>query len=664
MTQTSSVSVTTRTFQMADLGPESPLPSVQPLLEPPYVVGEGIPDEIATGSRWGKARNIYPYPMQDSYSRSSTPVELTTVALENSRVRATFLPELGGRLWSLIDKASGKELLHTGGRIQFANLALRNAWFAGGIEFNIGTRGHSPTTCAPLHTAIVTTGDGQQILRMWEFDRLREVVFQIDAWLPEDSPVVFVAVRIRNPNEHTVPMYWWTNAAVPQTERTRVLAPVSAAYITDYDGSMTRADPTDFHGVDASWPARNPQAADFFFDLPPEQRRWEVALDAGGDGLALVSSAQLRGRKLFVWGESTGGQHWQEWLSPGDQGDEPRRYAEIQSGLAQTQFEHLPLPAGESWHWVEAYGNAAIDAGIASGAWDAAVEHAAERVETLVSEAEIDEALADAGRWADLVPGAQIQAGSGWGALEGTRRRHSGLAWLDVTGTPFDTSTIGPDQRPWMALLNSSADGSPSFTGAETFVRGEDWDDLLARCSGVEALLHRATLSHAEADPNSADALQTAVDDYRRILFDADASPATLALAWRGLGLALLSLADAQGTQDRDPGLDALAKACALEPENRWLLIQAMTLSLTHGAPARALQLASKASKPLQNIGRVQFLTAQAHALAGSPETAAAMLRAGIEIADIREGENSIFALWTAVCPGEDVPARYQFSMH
>lgn len=664
MTHENSITVVGQTLLLADLGPDSPLPSVQPLLEPPYVVGEGIPDEIAAQSRWGQAPNIYPYPMQQSYSRQLSPVDLVSVVLENSRVRATFLPALGGRLWSLHDKASDKELLHAGERIQFANLALRNAWFAGGIEFNIGTRGHSPTTCAPLHAALVTTADGQRVLRMWEFDRLREVVFQIDAWLPEDSPVVFVAVRIRNPNEHVVPMYWWTNAAVPQTEQTRVLAPANAAYITDYDGSMTRANPTDFHGVDATWPARNPQAADFFFDLEPDQRRWEVALDPDGDGLALVSSNRLRGRKLFVWGESVGGHRWQEWLSPGsDHEDDPRRYAEIQSGLAQTQFEHLAMPAGASWQWVEAYGNAALDAGIAGGGWEAAAQHAADRVENLVSETTITAALATAEHLADLPPDEHVLPGSGWGALERERRRIAGAGWIDEAGTPFATSTIGPEQRPWLELLDSALEGSPRFDGASSFVHGQDWAELLAGCPTAEAMFHRAVIAHAAAD--SADPVEAAAvgELYRTALSDDGLSRASQALSWRGLGLATLAVSDHR-TSNVAAGLAALEKASEIDSENRWLLTEAMTLSIAHGFPAVALDLALRAPRSLARIGRVQFLTAQAHALTGSPEVAAKMLRAGIVVADIREGENSISALWQDVCPGQPVPDAYQFSMH
>ena len=672
----SSLTLTTCVIELAELGRDSPLPSVQPLLEPPYVVGDGIPAEISSRVRWGKVNNIYPYPMQESYTREVSATELTAVVLENNKVKATFLPQLGGRLWELTDKATGKELLHTQDRIHFANFALRNAWFAGGIEFNIGTRGHSATTNIPLHSAIVRTPEGQEVLRMWEFERLREVVFQIDAWLPEDSPVVFVAVRIRNPNDKTVPMYWWTNAAIPQTPQTRVTAPATHAYATDYDGSMVRVDPTKFQDLDATWPARNTHAVDFFFDLAPEERRWEVAADADGDGLALVSSAQLRGRKLFVWGENVGGQRWQEWLSPSN-GGEPRRYAEIQSGLAQTQFEHVPMPAGASWQWVEAYGNAALDPALAGGEWSAAVAHGAQRVEALVSEQAIAKALDDAGAWADLPPSEMVVAGNGWGALERARRQHADLDWLDETGTPFGPETLTAEQGPWVELLRTNegivekpfeatAGEVPSqpFGGAASFVRGLDWEDLLTagRNTSAEGAFHHAVMVQARASAGAGDQAVVA-KLYRQALDTTFAAGAPLsvrsrALSHRGLGLALLAADDIAG------GLAELAAACALEGECRELLVEAVTLALDNGAPQLAHELLGRAPESLAGLGRVRFLQARAHADLGEKDAAAAILKSGVEVVDLREGVNSLHELWQHVCPGEAVPAEYQFSMH
>ncbi|MCZ7665985.1 MAG: DUF5107 domain-containing protein [Chloroflexi bacterium] len=44
----------------------------------------------------------------------------------------------------MLHKPSGRELLAKNPVFQPANLALRNAWFSGGIEWNIGAIGHSP----------------------------------------------------------------------------------------------------------------------------------------------------------------------------------------------------------------------------------------------------------------------------------------------------------------------------------------------------------------------------------------------------------------------------------------------------------------------------------------------------------------------------------------
>src|SRR5690625_6101414 len=168
---------------------------------------------------------MYPYLLQDGYDRRRHPTELDSLVLDNGILRATFLPGMGGRLWSLVDVATGRDLVYVNSCVQPANLALRNAWVAGGVEWNLGTKGHSVHTMAPLHAARVEGPDGAPRLRMWELDRIRRVVFQIDAWLPAGGRGLHVYVRIENPNEHAVPVYWWANAGVRQRPDLRVAAP-------------------------------------------------------------------------------------------------------------------------------------------------------------------------------------------------------------------------------------------------------------------------------------------------------------------------------------------------------------------------------------------------------------------------------------------------------
>ncbi|MCZ2403921.1 DUF5107 domain-containing protein [Paenarthrobacter sp. Z7-10] len=623
---------------MADPGVDSKLPMLSRPAEAPEIIGSTVPQDIVDGSRFGNPAHLYPYQAQDGYDRVRTERSLRTVVLENDRLRAVFLPELGGRLWELFDKAAGKPLLYTPPSIQFANLALRSAWFAGGIEWNIGTRGHAASTCSPLHTAIVRTPDGQDVLRMWEFDRLRQTVFQIDAWLPVDSAVLFVAVRIRNPNPEPVPMYWWTNAAVPEAAGSRVIAPGTSAFATEYGTGISRVQPSDVFGVDCTWPARNPRAVDFFFDLAPGRRHWIVNADDDGDGLAMISTSRLRGRKLFVWGQGPGGQRWQDWLSP-DGG----RYAEIQTGLAQTQFEHLAMPAGAEWSWLEAYGNAAVDAGAAHGTdFGAAIGHCERRIDALLDPAALEAAHHRMLGWADLAPERMVLSGSGWGALESARRLRHSLPWLEVTGTPFGPETIDAGQRPWLNLLTGHG-----FDGADTFVSGADWETLLARAEqSAPTLLHRAVLAHSTGEAREA-----------RRFYAASIQQEDNAQARRGL--ALLELADRHCTE----GLDHYAKACALLPAAPALLAEAVAAFLGADAAAAALALISAAGPELRRLGRIRYLEALALSRSGDREAAAGILAAGVEVPDLREGENFLAELWQQVFPGQDLPAQYQFSM-
>ena len=53
---------------------------------------------------------------------------------------------------------------------------------------------------------------------MYEYERVRRVVYQMDFYLPEDSRYLHCRMRIANNNNTAVPMHWWSNIAVPKKD--------------------------------------------------------------------------------------------------------------------------------------------------------------------------------------------------------------------------------------------------------------------------------------------------------------------------------------------------------------------------------------------------------------------------------------------------------------
>ncbi|MGC0274886.1 DUF5107 domain-containing protein [Pseudactinotalea sp. Z1739] len=635
----------------APLGPDDPLPLPHRLLENPFTLGDGLPEAIRHGASFGRPRSMHPYLMQNRYSREREPITLPTVILDNGHLRATFTPTLGGRLWSLVDIASGRELLHANAVLQPANLALRNAWFAGGVEWNIGTKGHAAHTMAPMHAARLTGPGGVPMLRMWEMDRLREVVCQVDAWLPADSRALHVYVRIQNPGEHEVPMYWWSNAAVPEAPDVRVLVPATTAYATGYDGTISEVPVPVHNGADRTFSTRSTDAADYFYDTTGTTHPWIAAVDSSGHGLAQVSTARLPGRKLFLWGTGPGGQHWQRWLSP----DGPGPYLEIQAGITATQFEHVMMPGRTNWDWVETYGDIAADATRAHDEdWDAATTHVAGRVDALLPDAGLDAVLTEARRSADRAPEEMLHRGSGWGALESLVRSRSGRHWIaDDGGTPFAPESLGEEQLLWEALVRDPRRGQELLAAADpatppaSYVVGQFWEDLLSSAApGWLRDYHLGVLAHSRGED------QRAEECYRASLADRRS-------AWALRGLAQV----AAGRGDHAGATDPLSDALALADDQPTMLLEAMAAAIQAGAPQRALDFAGGAPREVRSMGRVRLLEGFAAHAAGDRDRAEQVLAEDIIIPDVREGELALSDLWAAVHPGRAVPERYDFRM-
>jgi hypothetical protein len=631
-----------RTMPTADVGAPNPFPPIQ---------GDASLDKsadltaatetIRTRAGYGRVATISPYLMQDGYSRERSPQRHPVAVLENEHLHATFLLNQGGRMWSLRQLSTGRELLYTNPIFQPANLALRNAWFAGGVEWNTGTIGHTPLTCAPLHAARVLGDDGAPVLRLYEFERLRRVVYQLDIHLPPGSETLFVHVRITNPNEHETPMYWWSNIAVPQDVSTRVLAPARHAWNYSYD-NILRHDPVvpgsetaDYDAAaDISYPARFSDAADFFFDLDGVRQPWIAAVDGFGRGLFQTSTRELSGRKLFRWGTSRGGRRWQEWLS-GPLTDPAGGYAEIQAGLAATQFEHLPMPAGAVWSWTESYGPIELDADTAHGAWHSARAAAEDYVISAVPPARLTEIDAAAAALATREPDTWLHTGSGWGALEQRLRALSGEPPLDLPGTPFPDGTLGDEQQPWVELLDTGRYPDPAD--------GEFPSSVHLHPVLTEALTH----SPGWAAPALAGVAKASAGDWAGAATDWEESLTRHdnAYAHRNLALAARRGGDTQAMSDEYLRALALSPSPTLAIEALGALVD---IGTKHGA---TLALAALDRLPLEWRlgGRLRMLEARAALAAGLAEHCAAILTdPTLEVADLREGEASLDELWFA----------------
>lgn len=155
---------------------------------------------------------------------------------------------------------------------------------------------------------------------MYEYERIRGTAYGFDAWLPEGSRFLFIRPRIENNTDHAVWTYWWSNIAVPYTDGMRVIAPADKTFVNYADDNhyfLDFADVPVARGVDISYPKNVKIAQDFFFYIPDRAPKWIAAVDEKGLGLVQCSTRNLLGRKLFVWGDSHGGDNWKNFLSDG-----------------------------------------------------------------------------------------------------------------------------------------------------------------------------------------------------------------------------------------------------------------------------------------------------------------------------------------------------------
>lgn len=617
----------------ADMGKENPLPDIKNVsyIHAKIETTDAVPAELKKYINKGMISTMLPYRQQDGYNRERQNRAFNSIVLENKNLKAVFLPELGGRLWSLIDKKTNRELLYCNPVFQPGNLALRNAWFSGGVEFNVSIKGHNPLTCDPLFAQKITMPDGSEGVRMFEYERIRGVLYSIDAWITENSSFLYIRPKIENRTGKEIWMYWWSNIAVPAYEKTRVIVPTKETFVNYFGNDHYVLDYSELPytlNTDVSYPDNLSRSLDFFYNIPDNGEKWITAVDKEGYGLLQCSTSELKGRKLFVWGQGEGGKNWNKFLSDGSNDG----YIEIQAGLARTQLEHIPMSDGEVWSWVEAYGP--INCGEkAHGDWETAVSAVKEELAQSFENG-INKALSGVKNY-KAVSGEVLCLGSGWGALEELSRRVQNLPSLS-SEIVIPNEAITEVQREWIDLLETGClaekDEAEEPNG---YVIDEFWHRLLKKSLETPenrnwySLMHLGIMEYAVGNTDSALSL---------FLEAVEKKPN----AWCLRNIAMIYRNE---YQDVEQAYTYMKKAFALNKTCRGILMDTATTYLQAGKYSEWLDAFDQIGD-MQKDGRLKLCLVKALMALDRYEEAAKILNYSLDMPDIKEGDTAISDVW------------------
>jgi len=299
-----------------------------------------------------KGSIIYPYTMQDHLYRTKADRTYKALFLENEYLKVTCLPELGGRLHSVLDKTQGEQMFHLNKVIKPGMIAMRGAWISGGVEWNSGPHGHTVTILSPVDALIGKNADGSAYIEVSNIEKIFRTRWTARVTLHPQKAYLDERISIFNPVDAINPYYFWNCTAFPNRPGTRFIYPMTLG--TDHNGVKFFSWPI-HEGNDLSWLKNHETWASIFsvnctFDF---FGAYDVDTDRGV--VQVADHHELSGKKAWTWGTWDFGLVSQKNLT-----DDDGPYIEVQSGPLPTQSDYgMLLPRQEvSWQewWYPVHG--------------------------------------------------------------------------------------------------------------------------------------------------------------------------------------------------------------------------------------------------------------------------------------------------------------------
>jgi Domain of unknown function (DUF5107) len=282
------------------------------------------------------------YPYSSFVETSNRPILRTYrfLRLENDALRVTICPDLGGKVYSLVEKKSGQETLFIPISIQPVRILPRFGFIPGGIEVSFPIS-HSPVQLEPVAWQSHRFGDR---LYVWCGERELHSGMQwtVEYSLGEAEAFLTQRTCFQNPTRQAHSWMSWSNAAVPARPDTEFHFPNG---------------PVLYHGAELKtldWASQGPRTVAHldrmtgFFWLKPDASAFGTFTPSLEIGLYHAADpASAPGMKLWSYGL---GPHeiWGRAASLSGEG-----YVEIQGGPIRDQSIKETLQPAQTHSHVE-----------------------------------------------------------------------------------------------------------------------------------------------------------------------------------------------------------------------------------------------------------------------------------------------------------------------
>lgn len=283
--------------------------------------------------------------------------------LENTYLKITILPELGGRIWQVVHKPSGLPMFYQNDVVKPTHWGIENqkGWLAlGGLEWSLPVAEHGYDWGTKWGYLPLPHSENLAAVTLFTPQDGRALSASINIVLRAGAAGFEIEPTLKNLTTDELAFSFWHDAMLAPGSGKHPSADLNFVLPSEAMTLHSTNDPTlPLPGRRFPWPTY--AGRDFsrlgnfhqylgFFEAPaahgPFVGVYDPTYDAGA--VRVFPANIMRGSKVFALG-------WQDALTSDNYTDDQSMYVELHGGLAPTFADQTQLPAGGQVSWREVW---------------------------------------------------------------------------------------------------------------------------------------------------------------------------------------------------------------------------------------------------------------------------------------------------------------------